>query len=82
MQPVLITDATTMPLQSVAAVAAPVGHPVAELKCYEAVSLPERQVEAGVWECSPGVWHRQVNRRSYAISSLVTASSRRKVASR
>lgn len=60
MKPILISHPTSMTLAAVGPVAAPVGHPVAELKCYEAVSLPEKQVEAGVWECSPGVWHRQV----------------------
>ena len=60
MKPVLISHATSMTLPAVGPVAAPVGEPVSELKCYEAVSIPEKQVEAGVWECSPGVWHRQV----------------------
>src|SRR5690242_18978334 len=60
MQPVLIHHATTMALPVVGPVAVPVGQPIAERKCHEAVSLPEKQVEAGVWECSPGVWHRQV----------------------
>jgi uncharacterized cupin superfamily protein len=60
MQPVLIAAATTMELPDVGPVAVPVGQPIAHLKCFEAVSLPGQQVEAGVWECTPGVWHRQV----------------------
>ena len=60
MQPVLISNATKMTLTDVGSVGAPVGQPVAQLKCCEAVSLPDKQVEAGVWECTPGVWHRQV----------------------
>ena len=60
MRPVLISHPATMSLALVGPVAVPVGQPIAELKCYEAVSLPEEQVEAGVWECSPGMWHRQV----------------------
>jgi hypothetical protein len=30
------------------------------LKCFEAVVLRDKQVEAGVWECSPGIWRRQI----------------------
>jgi uncharacterized cupin superfamily protein len=61
MYPVLISNATTMALPDVGPVAVPVGQPVAQVRCSEAVSLPDKQVEAGVWECTPGVWHRQVN---------------------
>jgi uncharacterized cupin superfamily protein len=60
MQPVLMPDAARAVLPDVGLVSVPLGQPVARLKCFEAVSLPERQVEAGVWECSPGVWRRQV----------------------
>jgi uncharacterized protein len=59
-QPVLIPNAATMTLPDVGSVAVPVGQPIARLKSSEAVSLPAQQVEAGVWECTPGVWHRQV----------------------
>ena len=60
MQPVLISSAAKISLADVGPVAVPLGQPVARLKCTEAVSLPEKQVEAGVWECTPGVWRRQV----------------------
>jgi len=60
MQPVLISSPTKMALPEVGPVAAPMGLPVSQLKCSEAVSLPDKQVEAGVWECTPGVWSRQV----------------------
>lgn len=60
MQPVLIPDAVRAVLSDVGPVSVPLGYPVARLKCLEAVSLPEKQVEAGVWECTPGVWRRQV----------------------
>ena len=60
MQPVLISSPTKMALPDVGPVARPIGQPVAQLKCSEAVSLPDKQVEAGVWECTPGVWSRQV----------------------
>jgi uncharacterized cupin superfamily protein len=60
MQPVLIPDAARALLPDVGPVSVPLGQPAAHLKCLEAVSLPEKQVEAGVWECSPGVWRRQV----------------------
>ena len=51
---------STMSLPDVGPVSVPIGEPVAHLKCFEAVALKEKQVEAGVWECSPGVWRRQV----------------------
>jgi len=60
MQPVLISNAAQITLPKVGPVAMPVGVPVAQLSCSESVSLPDKQVEAGVWECTPGVWHRQV----------------------
>ena len=60
MQPVLIHDAIKMELADVGPVGVPLGQPVAQLKCSEAVSLPDKQVEVGIWECSPGVWRRQV----------------------
>jgi hypothetical protein len=49
-----------MDLSVVGPVSVPIGEPVAQLKCREAVTLADKQVEAGVWECSPGVWRRQV----------------------
>ena len=49
MQPVLISNATKMALPDVGSVAVPLGQPVAQLRCSEAVSLPDTQVEAGVW---------------------------------
>ena len=60
MHPVLIRDATRIGLKEVGPVGVPVGQPVAQLKCSEAVSLPDKQVEVGVWECTAGVWRRQV----------------------
>ena len=61
MHPVLISNAAKIALADVGPVVVPLGQPVAHLKCAEAVSLPEKSVEAGVWECTPGVWRRQVN---------------------
>ena len=60
MQPVLISGATRITLSDAGPVTVPLGLPVAQLKCTEAVSLPEKEVEAGVWEYTPGVWRRQV----------------------
>ena len=60
MQPILIPNAARTALADVGPVAVPLGQPVAHMKCSEAVSLPDKQVEVGVWECSPGVWRRQV----------------------
>lgn len=60
MPPVLISNVSDTPLADVGPVSVPIGQPVAHLKCFEAVVLKANQVEAGVWECSPGVWRRQV----------------------
>lgn len=60
MPPVLIPNVEQTPLRDVGPVSVPIGEPIAHLKCFEAVELTEKQVEAGVWECSPGVWRRQV----------------------
>jgi uncharacterized cupin superfamily protein len=60
MPPVLIRNVAQISLPEVGPVSVPLGEPTAQLKCFEAVVLPEKQVEAGVWECSPGVWRRQV----------------------
>ena len=60
MPPTLIPNAAHSKLRDIGPVAVPIGEPVAHLKCFEAFEDKERQVEAGVWECSPGVWRRQV----------------------
>jgi uncharacterized cupin superfamily protein len=60
MPPVLIPDAANTNLRNVGPVSVSIGEPVAQLKCFEAFEDKEKQVEAGVWECSPGVWRRQV----------------------
>ena len=60
MPPVLIANTANIPLPDVGPVAVPVGLPVAHLKCFEAYEDKARQIEAGVWECTPGVWKRQV----------------------
>jgi uncharacterized protein len=65
MQPVLISNPLKMVLPGVGPVAVPIGEPVAQLKASEIVSLPDKQVEAGVWECSPGVWSRQVKQAEF-----------------
>jgi uncharacterized cupin superfamily protein len=58
--PVLIRDVSTVPLAEVGPVSVPLGEPVARLTCSEFAVIAEKNVEAGVWECSPGVWRRQV----------------------
>lgn len=60
MPPVLIPDTQNMNLPDVGPVSIPIGEPVAHLRCFEAFADKKKQVEAGVWECSPGVWRRQV----------------------
>ena len=60
MPPVVIRNAAKLPLPDVGPVARPVGEPVSHLKCFEAFEDKQRQIEAGVWECTPGVWKRQV----------------------
>jgi len=49
-----------MVLPDVGPVSVPIGEPIAHLKCFEAVVLKDKQIEAGVWECSPGIWRRQI----------------------
>src|SRR5499427_9580776 len=82
MQPVLISNATKMVLPGVGPVAMPLGQPVAQLKCSEAVSLPDKQVEAGVWECTPGVWSRQVTQAELCHFVAGHCFLRRRAASR
>ena len=60
MPPVLIPDTLNMNLPDVGPVSVPIGEPVAHLRCFEAFEDKTIEVEAGVWECSPGVWRRQV----------------------
>jgi len=60
MLPVLIRDAAHVELPDAGPVSVPIGEPVARLKCLEAFTDQEKQVEAEVWECSPGVWRRQI----------------------
>jgi uncharacterized protein len=60
MPPVLVANVKQIPLLDVGPVSVPIGEPIAYLKCFEAVELKDQQVQAGVWECSPGVWRRQV----------------------
>jgi hypothetical protein len=60
MPPVLIRNAVNTKLRDVGPVSVPIREPIAHLKCLEAFKDKEKQVEAGVWECSPGVWRRQV----------------------
>jgi uncharacterized cupin superfamily protein len=58
--PVLIPKVHEMVLPDVGPVSVPIGEPIAHLKCFEAVGLKDKQIEAGVWECSPGIWRRQI----------------------
>jgi uncharacterized cupin superfamily protein len=60
MPPVLIPNVKQILLRDVGPVTVPIGEPIAQLKCFEAVELKDQQVEVGVWECSPGIWRRQV----------------------
>ena len=60
MPPVLIPKVHEMVLPAVGPVSVPISEPIAHLKCFEAVVLKDKQVEAGVWECSPGIWRRQI----------------------
>jgi uncharacterized protein len=57
---VLIPKVNEMVLPDVGPVSVPIGEPIAHLKCFEAVALKDKQIETGVWECSPGIWRRQV----------------------
>jgi uncharacterized cupin superfamily protein len=58
--PVLIPKVHEMVLPDAGPVSVPIGEPIAHLKCFEAVVRKDKQIEAGVWECSPGIWRRQI----------------------
>jgi uncharacterized protein len=58
--PVLIPEVGKMVLPDAGPVSVPISQPIAHLKCFAAVVLKDKQVEAGVWECSPGTWRRQI----------------------
>jgi uncharacterized cupin superfamily protein len=60
MKPVLMRDPAHMTLPDAGPVIVPLSEPPARLKCLETFEDTEKQVEAGVWECSPGVWRRQI----------------------
>jgi len=60
MQTVLISSPTRLTLPEVGPVVVPLGQPISQLKCLKLAEIPEKEVEAGVWECTPGVWRRQV----------------------
>jgi uncharacterized cupin superfamily protein len=60
MPPTLIANPANMNLPDAGPVAAPLGQPVVQLKCAVSAAIPERQIEAGVWEASPGKWRRQI----------------------
>src|SRR3990172_9520793 len=46
-------------------VAAPLGDPVARLRGGEVVARPGGAFAAGVWECPPGRWRRQVKQAEF-----------------
>jgi uncharacterized protein len=58
--PVLISNPALMNLPDAGPVGSPIGQPVVQLKCAVSAVVPERQIEAGVWEASPGRWRRQI----------------------
>jgi uncharacterized protein len=60
MLPVLISSPLQVRLPESSPVAAPLGDPIAQMNWLVAKSIPEHEIEAGVWECSPGVWKRAV----------------------
>jgi len=43
----------------------PQGQPVSHLRGREIAASPDKKVESGVWECSPGVWRRQVKKAEF-----------------
>jgi len=50
--------------------AAPVSEPVGDVVSYTSLalcqSLPEEGVSVGIWECTKGVWRRQVLKREFS----------------
>jgi uncharacterized cupin superfamily protein len=60
MPPVLIPDVAAARLDPIGPVKVPLGGPVAELSGIEPVAAEGGLPAAGVWECTPGRWRRQV----------------------
>jgi uncharacterized cupin superfamily protein len=71
------TSAMTMTLMKAAAklasaeladwgpVGLPEGRPIAHLRGREIAASPDKRVESGIWECSPGIWRRQVKKAEF-----------------
>ncbi len=58
-----LQDSLTADLGPSGPVAVPLGEPVAQVSCAE-VERPD-QVETGIWECTPGVWRRQITDQEF-----------------
>ena len=52
-------------LEDLGPVGEPVGAPVSRLRGRVLYAGPDGAVEAGVWECSPGRWRRQVKQAEF-----------------
>jgi uncharacterized protein len=43
----------------------PLGQPVAHLRGRKMAGSADDRIESGVWECSPGIWRRQVTKAEF-----------------
>lgn len=63
MTPVVLKTSINLPsdeLDSISPVASPVGEPVSIMRSKVAFKSSSDATSVGVWECSPGMWRRQV----------------------
>ncbi|EHR01017.1 cupin domain-containing protein [Bradyrhizobium sp. WSM471] len=63
MTPVVLKASANLPtneLDSISPVARPIGEPVSIMRSKVAFKSSSDSTSAGIWECSPGKWRRQV----------------------
>lgn len=66
MTPLLIRLDNNTPFTPAAPVAVPLGEPTAQTRSALHHSLPAQRVATGIWECTPGIWRRQVTQGEYS----------------
>lgn len=73
-RPILIPASLNPELPAVGVVKNSLSRPAASLSCLPFFERQDRRMECGIWECTPGVWRRQVNQAEFChiISGLCT----------
>lgn len=66
MTPLLIRLESDEQFSSATPVAAPLGAPVSQTRTARHKEIEEQKVSTGVWECTPGIWRRQVLSAEYS----------------